>query len=147
MAAKSRVEQLLEELVAQERKEDVREAKVSKLSTIKNWIWIAITIGGVIVPITVFFVHLRDVPKRVTAIESHRLNERVMDLEETNETVEAETISQFSEIQSEMQVIEEDLKELKDVEIRDIKNQLQLVVCYVQHPDDEMSRRTCELAR
>ena len=142
-----KTEQLLEKLLAQQVQENKRETLTDRISRIRNWIWIAITIGGVIVPITIFFVHLRDVPSRVDTIEDQRLHERLLVVEKNNETDKEETLSQFSEIQTEMKVIEEDLKELKDVEIRDIKGQLQLVVCYVQHPDDEYERRACELER
>ena len=127
---------LLKQLVQVENKENVKEAKVHKLSTVKGWVWIVLAIGGIIVPTTAWFVHAKDLPSRVSTIEKtyikERLNERVFILEKRYEERDTEVAEQ-------LESINEEIRELNITDDR-LERKIDLLLC---HDIDGRSVQEC----
>ena len=120
------IKDLLTQLVNAEKKENVQDAKVNKLSTIKNWVWIAIALGGVLIPSTAWFIHLKDAPSRITHIEQtyikERLNERLTILEEKHKENDIQVSDQ-------LETLNEEVRELNVTDDR-LEGKIDLLICH-----------------
>ena len=130
------IQELLEQLVKTERAENTQDAKANKLSTVKNWVWITIAIGGLVVPSTAWFIHLKDAPSRITTIEQtyikERLNERLSILEEKHEENDVQVSEQ-------LQTLNEEIRELNITDDR-LEGKIDLLIC---HDIDGRSVQEC----
>ena len=120
------IKELLEKLVNAENKENVQDAKVNKLSTIKNWVWIAIALGGVLIPSTAWFIHLKDAPSRIIHIEQthikERLDERLTNLEEKHEENDIQVSDQLV-------LLKDEIRELNVTDDR-LEGKIDLLICH-----------------
>ena len=130
------IEALLTQLLQIRNKENVQEVKANKLSTVKNWVWITIAIGGVLIPSTAWFIHLKDAPSRITHIEQtyikERLNERLSNLEARHEENDRDVSDQ-------LETLNEEVRELNATDDR-LEGKIDLLIC---HDIDGRSIQEC----
>ena len=130
------IQKLLEQLVKTEQAENTQEAKADKLSTVKNWVWITIAIGGLVVPSTAWFIHLKDAPSRINTIEQtyikERLNERLTMLEEDHE-------ENNIQVSDQLVLLKDDVRALKVTDDR-LEGKIDLLIC---HDIDGRSVQEC----
>ena len=130
------IQELLEQLVKADKAENTQDAKANKLSTVKNWVWITIAIGGLVVPSTAWFIHLKDAPSRITHIEQtyikERLNERLTMLEEDHE-------ENNIQVSDQLVLLKDDVRALKVTDDR-LEGKIDLLIC---HDIDGRSVQEC----